>query len=99
MTTHHVDPATGDPPDQPAEGWCWCGRAVQQATDHPCRQCAQHCALEAYRRDRQAAPGVVGYAAGVDPARRDPVTGQRPAPAEVDDRVAVLVDRELGRDR
>ena len=99
MTTHHVDPATADPPDQPAEGWCWCGRTVQQATDHTCRQCAQHCALEAYRRDRQAAPGVVGYAAGVDPARRDPVTGQRPAPAEVDDRVAVLVDRETGRDR
>ena len=92
------DPAPpADPPD--TEGWCWCGRAVQQAEDHTCSQCAQHCDLTAYRRTGRAGAGLVGYARGLDPARRDPGTGRRPTLAEVADRVATLVDHEMGRDR
>lgn len=44
---------------------CHCGQPVQPegATDHRCRQCADHCELEAYRREHglpSPTPGAVG---------------------------------------
>lgn len=37
---------------------CWCGRAVQAAPDHTCRQCAEHCEIAAYREGRPSPRGA-----------------------------------------
>lgn len=47
---------------EPFPTHCHCGRPVQlDAADHRCRQCAEHCEIERYRREERDAghePGL-----------------------------------------